>query len=130
MITPLSFARPFSVNERLDTLERQVAELQELVAHLSAAGGGALRHPEPLRQRNVTQKTEAHRLDAEIAKLLDGHPLADELTGRQIREALRCAGYSPLPAERTVRLHLAQIRGNGNTAGIASSNIRTSCQEL
>lgn len=74
----------------------------------------APRQLEPLRQHNASRRAEADCLKAEIAKLLDGHPRADELTARQIREALKCAEYTPLPAERTVRLHLARIRGNGN----------------
>lgn len=104
---------------RVQLLERLVADLQRRPAPVERP-----QQPAPLRQGNDDRKAEANRLDAAISRLLDGHPRADELTARQIREALAHDGFSPLPAERTVRLHLAEIRGNGNAGGVAADTLR------
>ena len=77
------------------------SDLVEQAAKLNADGAGVYvvmnpldpqlerpGQPAPLRRGNDAWKAEADRLDEAIRRLLDGHPLADELTAAQIRQAL------------------------------------------
>lgn len=98
-----------SISERVE-----FEHLLRRVAVLEARFVG--RPSSPLAKRNDQRKADGRRLDEALADLLRDHPRAAELTARQIRDALDHEGFSPLPAERTVRLHLAAVRGTGNAA--------------
>lgn len=115
---------------RLQALEQLVAaqgaRIEALEQRLAGARAACNREqPEPLRLHNAGRKADATRLDKAIAALLVDHPRAAELTAAQIRQALEVDEYRPLPSERTVRLHLAAIRGsgNGNADRVAAQSI-------
>ena len=71
-------------------------------------------HP-PLAELNASRQTHAQRLREAIASILAMDPRAHDLTAKEVRRALERRGFDRLPAERTLRLHLAAVRGNGNT---------------
>lgn len=117
MSSPLSLARPFSVNERLADLERIVREQGERIVALEVRAQGeiASRQSAPLKRRNAERVGAGARLREAIRAILAAHPGPAEMTGKHVRAALERQGFTPLPALRTVRLHLQRIRGNGNT---------------
>lgn len=98
---------------RIAVLERQVAELRRRVADLEARIEA--RSPEPLQRVNDRRQAEAHRLEEAIAAILSEQSEPHELTAKDVGRALERRGFDRLPAERTLRLHLAAVRGNGNT---------------
>lgn len=75
--------------ERIEALEAQVAA-------------------RPLAKLNAARARQSGRLDQAIAAVLAEHP---GLRAKEVGKALERAGFSPLPTERTLRLHLARSRG-------------------
>jgi hypothetical protein len=101
---------------RIEALERLAREQGQRIADLEARSTHAPTQGNRLPEYNAARQANAERLRAQIARTLDGHPRAAELTAKQVRNALEHARFQPLPAERTVRLYLEKMRGNGNTA--------------
>ncbi len=110
---------------RVQTLERQVAELPELKARIEAleaklgseAPGptSAAVIPEGLRIRNATRRANADRLHAAIAAILANSTHPDALTAKEVVRALEAANFVPLRGRRTIAEHLARLRGRGST---------------
>jgi hypothetical protein len=101
---------------RLQALERIVAEQQKRMEALEAQlnGKSSSRQPGPLAKQNASRKACAERLHAEIERIAADHPPEQRLTAKHVLKALSRTHGDELPSERTVRLHLAAVRGNGN----------------
>ena len=112
---------------RLQTLERQVAEVPELKARIEAleaqrAATQPVQHasravPAPLQQINTTRQGRRARLCEAIASILARSRHPDSLTGKDVEQALAGAGFEPMPKARTVRLRLAEVRAEMATHG-------------
>ncbi len=113
MSTPLSLARPFSVNERLAELERIVREQHERIAALEwrPPGETAPRCPAPLKRRNAQVQAGSARLREAIRAILAAHPDPGALPAKAVLEALGRVdlGRRQLPALRTVQWHRRQL---------------------
>jgi hypothetical protein len=110
MITPLSLARPFSVNELeqlVTDLQHMVRERDERIAALESRKTPPL---EPLREHNAKRQADAERLRTEIESIAAESPPGQRLTAKRILCILRRIHGDKAPSERTVRLHLATIR--------------------
>jgi hypothetical protein len=126
---------------RLVCLERQVAELAQRVAALEARP--PVTAPQPPRpphwQGGPEPATPVAPCDSDTptdvtaATVTPGAPLRQAIaavlatrpsaTGKDCLTALAAAGYRPLPSVRTVRWHLAALRGNerGNAEMVSDS---------
>jgi BMFP domain-containing protein YqiC len=113
-ILPLSLSRPFSVAEHLADLERRVSELEARQSETAS------RTSETLKQCNAKRRGDAQRLRQAISSVLANLPGPARPTAKHVLRAFEQAGITPLPSERTVRWHMAAIRGNGNTAVLPS----------
>ena len=112
---------------RLQTLERQVAELPELKARIEAleaqrAATQPVQHasravPAPLQQINTTRQGRRARLCEAIASILARSRHPDSLTGKDVEQALADGGFEPMPKARTVRLRLAEVRAKRQHSG-------------
>ncbi len=114
---------------RLQTLERELADarrqaaehaerIEALEARLAGdvpVQGSAPAAPESLQARNATRQAKAERLTAAIAEILVTAEHPDALTAKEVARALETRNFVPLPARRTIAMHLAQLRGRGNT---------------
>lgn len=109
---------------RVQTLERQVAELQTRIESLEAqrAPTQPVQHasravPAPLQQINTTRQGRRARLCNAIASILTRCSHPDSLTGKDVEQALARGGFEPMPKPRTVRLRLAEARAEMATRG-------------
>ena len=112
---------------RLQTLERQVAELPELKARIEAleaqrTATQPVQHasravPAPLQQINTTRQGRRARLCEAIASILARSRHPDSLTGKDVEQALAGAAFEPMPKARTVRLRLAEVRAKRQHSG-------------
>ncbi len=105
---------------RFLTLDRQYADLQARVAALEArlCGETAPRQSGPLRARNSVRAAEGQRLRESIADILTHNRGSGELTAKHVLRTLEEADIDRLPSLRTVRWHMAALRGNGNAAAV------------
>lgn len=119
---------------RLQAVERlaqeQARELADLRARVDAVEAGATgtqpahtepgQLPERLREINSTRQTACNALRAAIRRIVTHASDPGSITAKAVAQALRRAGYDPLPSERTIRLRLAEVRAevatHGNTA--------------
>ncbi|MGB6487553.1 MAG: hypothetical protein WBE91_11770 [Steroidobacteraceae bacterium] len=86
----------------LQDLKRRVEALEAQIAGRPA--------PAPLAELNASRQTHAQRLREAIASILVADPTAHDLTAKEVGRALERRGFDRLPAERTLRLHLAAVR--------------------
>lgn len=100
-----------SISERieLDKLKCTVAEQQRQIEALQAAI--RTRTPAALAACNVARKAASRRLHEAIAAALADHRAPHRLTAKHIWRLLERRSFEPLPSERTVRLHVAALRG-------------------
>jgi hypothetical protein len=102
---------------RIEALETAVAEHQ--------GNGEAVSKVVGSREVQPRYQGEGGPLRAEIALILEGEPGAD---GPAVLRALEASQPSrKLPSPRTVRWHLAALRGNGNGALPAGSHSAMEC---
>lgn len=98
--------------DRFLTLERRVAAVEAQLAERES------RQSEPLKRRNAARVAAGQQLRDRIAAILATHPGPGQMSAKHVLNALAAAARAPLPSLRTVRWHMAQIRGNGNTAAL------------
>lgn len=79
----------------------------------------ARRDPVSLRPSNAQRIAHGEALRVAIADIMQSDPGA---TGPRVIEALRASHAGKLPSLRTVRWHLAAIRGNGNSLADAGES--------
>lgn len=70
----------------------------------------------PLAHVNEGRRADSERLREALARVLAHEDRPEAITAKEALQALERHRFTPLPAERTVRLHLAALRENGNTA--------------
>lgn len=108
-----------SISEAMQALERQLADIRaELAALKARLDESCPRAPASLANRNGERHAEALRLREAIAGVLATHPAPESLTAKQLRRALEVAHIQVPQSDRTLRWHLAALRGNGNTAAL------------
>ena len=91
--------------------------LEALTARVEALE--ARRDPVSLRSSNAQRIAHGEALRVAIADIIQSDPGA---TGPRVIEALRASHAGKLPSLRTVRWHLAAIRGNGNALADAGES--------
>lgn len=98
---------------RFEALERRVAEQQRSIEAQQRQIEALLRSrtPAALARCNAARKAESRRLDDAIAAALTDQQGPGKLTAKHIVRFLERHGFEPLPSERTVRLHVAALRG-------------------
>jgi hypothetical protein len=86
----------------------EVLEAQNLAARVEALEKRSA--GTKLAELNEFRSSESRKLDEAIKSILEVHP-GCWLNAKHVQAVLRQAAFHPLPAERTVRLHLRKIRG-------------------
>jgi hypothetical protein len=114
-----------SLGQRVVALERAFLQEQEQIrkglARIDALE--ARRDPVSLHPINAQRVAHGKALRAAISDIVQADPGA---TGPRVIEALRASHAGKLPSLRTVRWHLAAIRGNGNSlAALGESATQT-----
>lgn len=90
----------------LQDLKRRVETLE------AERRSAAARQPRSLEAYNAERRANFERRRIEIARILAAHP---NFTAKEVGKELEHSGLTPLPAERTLRLDLQMLRGNGNS---------------
>jgi hypothetical protein len=98
------------------------ADLQALVLELQAENRELRRQvadrsaqPDALSEHNRARQADGERLDAAISAALAADAGSGTWTAKEVGRALERAGFTPLPARRTVADHLKALRARGGT---------------